>query len=310
MRRAAAILATVALAARRAAAAAAGRRFAPPPPGRDAVLRQGCGRGQAAAGREAPAGGAQGRRRSTARHGRSASPAATLRMLMARATDTRMMVVYGYARLVATTGTRPRARHPEVRRRQGRPHLHLPPAPGHMVGRRALHRRGFPLLLGGHRRRTRSVSPSGAAARHDGRRRAAPSSTSSTRRPSATTGPSRTPPSCRRWPAPSPLFIYKPAHYLKQFHAKYQDADKLAAMVKKAKRRNWAALLNRMDEQYRNDNPDLPTLEPWVLKTAAAVAALRVRAQPVLSTASTATGHQLPYIDRVVMTSPTARSCR
>ncbi len=31
--------------------------------------------------------------------------------------------------------------------------------------------------------------------------------------------------------------------------------------------RNWAQLHNRMDNMYRNDNPDLPSLEPWVLKT-------------------------------------------
>ncbi len=66
---------------------------------------------------------------------------------------------------------------------------------------------------------------------------------------------------------PDPLFIYRPAHYLKQFHLKYADKEVLEKLVKKAKQRSWAALHNRMDTMYRNDNPDLPSLQPWVLKT-------------------------------------------
>ena len=65
----------------------------------------------------------------------------------------------------------------------------------------------------------------------------------------------------------TPLYIYRPAHYLKQFHTDYADAEKLAAMVKQSGRRNWAALHNRRDNQYKNDNPKLPTLQPWVLRT-------------------------------------------
>jgi peptide/nickel transport system substrate-binding protein len=99
---------------------------------------------------------------------------------------------------------------------------------------------------------------------------------------------------------PSPLYIYKPAHYLKRYHTKYQDAKKLAAMVKKAKRRNWAALLNRKDEQYRNDNPDMPTLEPWVLKTRPPSQRFVFERNPYYFRVDRK-GHQLPYIDRVVM---------
>ena len=47
----------------------------------------------------------------------------------------------------------------------------------------------------------------------------------------------------------TPLYIYRPAHYLKQFHARYADPAKLEAMVKKSRRRNWAALHNRLDNQ-------------------------------------------------------------
>src|SRR6185437_1027945 len=66
---------------------------------------------------------------------------------------------------------------------------------------------------------------------------------------------------------PDPLFIFCPAHYLKQFHKKYADKAALADRVKQAGVRNWAALHTKLSSQYRNDNPDLPTLDPWVLKT-------------------------------------------
>ena len=99
---------------------------------------------------------------------------------------------------------------------------------------------------------------------------------------------------------PSPLYIYKPAHYLKRFHAKYQEPKKLAAMVKKAKRHNWAALLNRKDEQYRFDNPDEPTLEPWVLKTPPPSQRYVFVRNPYYFRIDEK-GQQLPYIDRVVM---------
>ena len=80
------------------------------------------------------------------------------------------MVIYGYARLVGyTPELRDRPRHRGERRRRGRPGLHLPSAPGpQMVGRRALHLGGFPLLLGGHGERRRGLplrSAEGAARR-------------------------------------------------------------------------------------------------------------------------------------------------
>ena len=41
-----------------------------------------------------------------------------------------------------------------------------------------------------------------------------------------------------------PPFIYRPAHYVKQFHADHADAATLAALVEAAGARNWAALHN------------------------------------------------------------------
>ena len=100
---------------------------------------------------------------------------------------------------------------------------------------------------------------------------------------------------------PEPVFIYCPAHYLKQFHEKYAEKKTLAELVKAAGVRNWAALHSRLDTMYHNTNPDLPTLEPWVLKTRPPAERLVFERNPYYYRVDGA-GHQLPYIDRVLMT--------
>ena len=99
---------------------------------------------------------------------------------------------------------------------------------------------------------------------------------------------------------PTPLYLYQPAHYLKQFHEKYADKEKLAELVKKRGQRNWAALYNKLDNAYRNDNPDLPSLEPWVLATKPPSDRFLFERNPFFHRIDSA-GHQLPYFDRVVM---------
>jgi peptide/nickel transport system substrate-binding protein len=99
---------------------------------------------------------------------------------------------------------------------------------------------------------------------------------------------------------PSPLYLYAPAHYLKRYHAKYADPAALEEMVKHAGQRNWAALHNKHDNQYRNDNPDLPTLEPWVLATRPPSERFIFNRNAYFHRVDTA-GRQLPYIDRVAM---------
>ncbi|HLZ65800.1 MAG TPA: ABC transporter substrate-binding protein [Aliidongia sp.] len=96
----------------------------------------------------------------------------------------------------------------------------------------------------------------------------------------------------------SPITIYRPAHYLKQFHAKYADKAKLAALVADAHARNWAQLHNRMDNPVRNDNPDLPTLDPWVLKTKPPSERFVFERNPFYYRVDRE-GRQLPYIDRI-----------
>lgn len=100
---------------------------------------------------------------------------------------------------------------------------------------------------------------------------------------------------------PDPLYIYGPAHYLKRFNAKYADPNVLAALIKEYRVRNWAALHTKVFHPYHNDNPDLPTLDPWVLQTKPPSERFVFERNPYYFGIDAA-GHQLPYIDQVEMT--------
>ncbi|MFI4987394.1 MAG: ABC transporter substrate-binding protein, partial [Alphaproteobacteria bacterium] len=100
--------------------------------------------------------------------------------------------------------------------------------------------------------------------------------------------------------AATPLDIFMPAHYLKQFHAKYGDPEKLKQLAKAAKQRNWAALHTLKGHAYKNDNPALPSLEPWVLATPLPAERFMFERNPYYYRFDAA-GHQLPYIDSVAM---------
>lgn len=98
----------------------------------------------------------------------------------------------------------------------------------------------------------------------------------------------------------SPLFIYRPAHYLMKFHAKYVEPKALKKMVRAAGSRNWAGLHHRRDHQYKQDNPDLPMLQPWVNTTAQPSERFIFKRNPYYHRVD-AKGRQLPYIDRVIV---------
>lgn len=97
---------------------------------------------------------------------------------------------------------------------------------------------------------------------------------------------------------PYPLFIYKPAHYLKQFHEKYAEADKLAKLVEEKGQRNWAALHNKLDNQHRYDNPDLPMLQPWINTTTLPSKRFVFKRNPFYHRVDSK-GQQLPYLDEI-----------
>lgn len=113
------------------------------------------------------------------------------------------------------------------------------------------------------------------------------------------------------WPAPnptfmhalagaSPLYLYGPSHYLRQFHARYGDPETLDAMVKERGLRNWAALHNRMGNAYRNENPNLPTLQPWTNTTDPPSERFIFKRNPYFHRVDPE-GRQLPYIDEVAV---------
>ncbi len=100
--------------------------------------------------------------------------------------------------------------------------------------------------------------------------------------------------------APSPNYIYRPAHYMKQYHAKYVDKAKLDEMVKTANVDGWAALHTRQQRQRRPENPDLPTLDPWRNVTTPPADRFVFERNPYFHRVYTQ-GNQLPYIDKLIM---------
>ena len=113
------------------------------------------------------------------------------------------------------------------------------------------------------------------------------------------------------WSRPNPLFlpalaattsveIYRPAHYLKQFHKRYATPEALAGMVKDTKARDWVQLFLRKDRHDQFDNPDMPTLQPWRPTTAPPAQRFEaVRNDHYHRVDST--GQQLPYLDRFIL---------
>lgn len=98
----------------------------------------------------------------------------------------------------------------------------------------------------------------------------------------------------------SPLFLYRPAHYLKRFHHRYTNSKKLAYKMRQARVRNWAALHNRRDTMYHSTNPYLPTLQPWIVRTALPTTGFVAERNPYFHRVDTS-GRQLPYIDRLIL---------
>ena len=113
------------------------------------------------------------------------------------------------------------------------------------------------------------------------------------------------------WPRPNPFFLpalagarpeplYAPAHYLEAFHARYTGEDALRKLAREEGKRNWAAVHTSRFRPYKNTNPDLPTLQPWVNTTAPPSQRYVFVRNPWFHRVDT-NGRQLPYIDRVVM---------
>lgn len=100
--------------------------------------------------------------------------------------------------------------------------------------------------------------------------------------------------------APGPLYIYKPAHYLRQFHKRYQSKERMAELIEKYSARNWMGVHVNRDRPYKATNPDLPTLQPWYNSTYPPSDRFTFKRNPYYHRVDS-NGRQLPYIDKVVV---------
>ncbi len=103
----------------------------------------------------------------------------------------------------------------------------------------------------------------------------------------------------------APLWLFRPAHYLKKFHIKYTPADEIAKAAKGGEAGKWAQIHKRLDVMYNNNNPDLPTLNPWKLTTQPPAQRFVFERNPYYYRIDDK-GHQLPYLDRVIFTTVAA----
>jgi peptide/nickel transport system substrate-binding protein len=103
-----------------------------------------------------------------------------------------------------------------------------------------------------------------------------------------------------RLAGPQPLVMVMPAAYLRQFHKKYQSEEKLAELIKANKVKKWSALHIKMSRQYRPENPELPTLDPWRNTTAPPAEQFVFERNPFFHRVDE-NGVQLPYVDRFVL---------
>lgn len=97
-----------------------------------------------------------------------------------------------------------------------------------------------------------------------------------------------------------PLLL--PQHYLKQFHPKHAQKEKLEALVSGGPYASWVDLFAAKSRPWQN--PELPVLDAWVVVddgSDGAGGALHLERNPYFWQTDAA-GNQLPYIDRVEVT--------
>ncbi|MBB5574468.1 ABC transporter substrate-binding protein [Rhizobium paranaense] len=100
--------------------------------------------------------------------------------------------------------------------------------------------------------------------------------------------------------APQALPIVGPSHYLRQFHPKYQDDVRLSALMKQYRVKKVADLHIKMARVYRQENPELPVLDPWHNTTAPPAEQFVFERNPYFHRIDE-NGKQLPYVDRFIL---------
>lgn len=100
----------------------------------------------------------------------------------------------------------------------------------------------------------------------------------------------------------NPLWLFRPAHYLKKFHIKYTPSEEITKGAPGGDKPGaWVQVHRRHDVMYANDNVDLPTLNPWMLATPTPAQRFVFARNPYYYRIDEK-GQQLPYLDQVVLT--------
>ncbi len=96
----------------------------------------------------------------------------------------------------------------------------------------------------------------------------------------------------------APLTIFRPAHYLKDFHPDFRPLDELKAAAAEAGLPGWAARFAERDAEYLLTNPERPTLNPWIVTNAPPTERWEAVRNPYFHRVD-GDGRQLPYLDAV-----------
>src|SRR5689334_17071593 len=96
----------------------------------------------------------------------------------------------------------------------------------------------------------------------------------------------------------APLFLFRPAHYMKTVHGKYTPEEEILKVHKGSR---WANIFRRQDVMYGNSNIDMPSLNPWVLATPYPAQRYVFARNPYYHRIDEK-GQQLPYINDVILT--------
>ena len=89
--------------------------------------------------------------------------------------------------------------------------------------------------------------------------------------------------------------VGSPKHYLKQFHPAYGDPERLEQLRQQY---NVASKKGIYSLMKSNQNPELPRLDPWILRRANQLSPISYIRNPYYFAVDTC-GNQLPYIDRI-----------
>jgi peptide/nickel transport system substrate-binding protein len=98
------------------------------------------------------------------------------------------------------------------------------------------------------------------------------------------------------------VLFYAPSHYLKQFHVKYADPEKLEQEMVKSGVKKWSELYKKKSRWYLGFlNPDCPSMRPWLLSEGRGSPDTYEFVRNPYYWAVDPDGKQLPYIDRVLV---------